>query len=167
MNLKQQFALLARYNQWMNDKIYHACDQLSDDIREQDKGAFFGSIHRTLDHIVFGDTIWLERLRDGVFTPRKIGMILYPQWHALKDRRLQLDQEIANWTATLDDTLLSQPFEFTSSIDQQKRSGPKWIFIQHMFNHQTHHRGQVTTLLSQLDIDIGSTDIPFMPEFSH
>lgn len=60
---------------------------------------------------------------------------------------------------------LAEPITYTSKIDGKTRTVQKWILVTHMFNHQTHHRGQVTTLLSQMGFDVGSTDIPFMPEF--
>ena len=81
------------------------------------------------------------------------------------DERAALDARLLVWSASLTPTWLAEPLTYTSKIDSKIRTVPKWALVTHTFNHQTHHRGQVTTLLSQLGLDIGSTDIPFMPEF--
>ena len=168
MSSIDQFRMLSRYNSWMNEKIYAACSELSDSARKKDSKAFFGSIHRTLDHIVYGDLAWLERLRDDRFTPRPIENALYESWGELKVKRFSLDKEIDEWINQLTlDSLdsLDELFTYTSNVDNLTRTVPYWALVTHLFNHQTHHRGQVTTLLSQLSID--PTDIPFLPEFSN
>lgn len=163
MNFADYFICMSSYNMWMNDNLYTVCDSLDEETRNRDSGAFFGSIQRTLDHILFGDTVWMERLRDNRFTPRKIDQVLFADWTALKAERKKMDMEIDAWVKTLDDASLAAPFTFTSLTDGKQRSAPKHVYVQHMFNHQTHHRGQLTTLLSQLGIDYGTTDMPFMP----
>lgn len=163
---RNHFVAMARYNSWMNQKIYAACDKLDDATRKKDMGAFFGSLHRTLDHILYGDTAWLERLRDNRFTPRDINKTMYQDWEQLKVARFAMDQEIEGWIDKLDVSMLDEEFSFTSNVDNKTRVLPRRVLVQHLFNHQTHHRGQVTTLLSQLGIDIGPTDLPFMPGFA-
>ncbi|TQV67271.1 damage-inducible protein DinB [Exilibacterium tricleocarpae] len=165
-NFLNYFDSLSKYNIWMNQKIYAVCDSLSDGVRKKDMGAFFGSIHRTLDHILYGDKAWLERLRDGTFTPRDINKTLHEEWEALKTERFVVDKEIDAWVQTLTDKSLDSIFTFTSNVDKKERSVPRRILIQHLFNHQTHHRGQLTTLLSQLGLEYGSTDLPFLPELN-
>ncbi len=166
MIIEKQFELLSQYNMWMNQNIFDICDSLTDEIRNKDMDAFFGSIHRTLDHILYGDKAWLERLRDASFTPRDINKILYPVWEDLKQQRIIVDKEIDDWVKTLNKTELEKTHTYTSNVDGKQRSVPYWVLVQHIFNHQTHHRGQLTTLLSQLGIDFGSTDLPFMPIFN-
>lgn len=166
MSFKDQFKLFSKYNTWMNEKIYSECSQLSDLVRKTDSKAFFGSIHKTLDHIVYGDLAWLERLRDNESNPRPIDNVLYESWDALMNKRVSLDREIDEWVNQLDDDFLNTLFTYTSNVDKVSRTVPYWSLVTHMFNHQTHHRGQVSTLLSQLSIDIGPTDIPFVPGFS-
>ena len=162
----KQFLMLSNYNMWMNEKFYHICDELDEDVRNKDLGSFFGSIHRTLDHILYGDIAWIERLRDGKFTPRDINQMMYPDWNELKKHRVIVDKEIETWVKTLTHETLSQMHTYTSNIDNKERSVPYWCLVHHLFHHQTHHRGQITTLLSQLDIEFGTTDIPFMPMFT-
>ncbi len=163
MSMTKQFEMLAQYNSWMNENIFNICDSLSDMERNKDMGAFFGSIHRTLDHILYGDMAWLERLKDNTYTPRDINSALYENWNDLKKSRVDTDNEIDIWVKSLNENRLNQTYTYTSNVDGKQRSVPYWSLVHHLFHHQTHHRGQVTTLLSQLGIDFGSTDIPFMP----
>ena len=165
-SIEKQFEMLSQYNLWMNNKIFTICDSLSDDVRKKDMGAFFGSIHRTLDHILYGDKAWLERLRDNTYTPRDINKALCLNWNDLKKDRFIIDNEIDDWVKTLGKKELSKIHTYTSNVDGKQRSVPYWTLVHHIFHHQTHHRGQLTTLLSQLGIDFGSTDMPFMPSFS-
>jgi len=165
-SIEKQFEILSQYNLWMNNNIFNICDSLSDDVRKKDMGAFFGSIHKTLDHILYGDKAWLERLRDNTYIPRDINKTLYLNWVDLKKERFIIDNEINDWVKTLSDKELNKIHTYTSNVDGKQRSVPYWTLVHHIFHHQTHHRGQLTTLLSQLGIDFGSTDIPFMPGLS-
>jgi len=164
MVIDKQFEMLSQYNSWMNENIFNICDSLSDDVRNKDMGAFFGSIHRTLDHILYGDKAWLERLRDNTYTPRDINKPLFSNWEDLKRERVIVDSEIDIWVKSLSENKLNEIHTYTSNVDSKQRSVPYWSLVHHIFHHQTHHRGQLTTLLSQLGIDFGSTDIPFMDE---
>lgn len=166
MGIEKQFEMLSQYNLWMNKNIFNICDALGDDVRNQDMGAFFGSIHKTLSHILYGDKAWIERLRDNTYTPRDINKTLFSSWDDLKRERFRIDNEIDIWVKSLNENTLNQVHTYTSNVDDKQRSAPYWSLVHHVFNHQTHHRGQITTLLSQLGIDYGSTDIPFMPELS-
>ena len=102
MSFIDQFQLLSQYNRWMNQKIYSACNELSDADRKHNSGAFFGSIHNTLDHIVYGDLAWIERLRDDQFTPKSIGSVVFDSWEMLSEKRVSLDHEIDRWVNTFD-----------------------------------------------------------------
>ena len=73
-----------------------------------------------------------------------------------------MDQDILDWTAGLTEAWLAQPLSWTSGVDGQTRTRPGWLLACHLFNHQTHHRGQLTTLLSQMGHDVGATDLPWM-----
>lgn len=157
--------VMADYNQWMNQKLYSICiDELGDGERKQDRGAFFGSIHGTLDHIFLGDRLWLGRFLQQPFAG-KIGRELYKDFSQLHQARIETDRQIITWTAELTTSWLEQPLTYTSGIDQKVRTMPSWVLVTHFFNHQTHHRGQVTTLLSQLGYDLGTTDLPWLPRF--
>lgn len=169
------YRLLARYNQWFNTRLYDTCEALDDVARKQDRGAFFRSIHDTLNHLVVADLIWLRRLRDcgadhgQVFAalddevlhlPPGAGLstVLFDDWAALRARRSQLDTAIVSWLAQLPEAFAQQTMRYANSKGTP-REHPAWLALTHFFNHQTHHRGQVTTLLMQAGIDVGVTDL--------
>ena len=162
--------LLAEYNAWMNTSVYDAAATLTSDALCADKGAFFGSVMGTLNHIVAGDTIWLKRFatHPAHFSaleplqawpmPSGLSATFSPDLAALRAHRRALDAIITAWVAQLTDLELHSVFHYanTKGIVSDKRFGSVLL---HFFNHQTHHRGQVTTLLSQAGVDVGPTDL--------
>ena len=160
---KTYFELMAEYNKWMDGKIYDVCQNIPDTDRKKDMGAFFKSIHSTLNHIYFGDLAWIERLRDNKFTPREIGVDLFDNFDDLWTAQKKMDSEILDWTRTLTPEFLNETFDYVSNVENFNRTLPRWVLATHMFNHQTHHRGQVTTLIKQLGYEPGITDIPWLP----
>ena len=170
MSLKDHFELLAAYNQRMNLKVYEASSQLCATNLAQDRGAFFGSILGTLNHIIVGDTIWLKRfathpacLRSlqevaDIPNPKSLDHIAFNDIASLSEHRFWLDRIIINWTAELSESDLDfiLSYQNTEGISATKRYSS---LVLHFFNHQTHHRGQVSTLLSQAGVDIGVTDL--------
>lgn len=165
----EQFRALARYNRWMNRRLYDTAKQLSDGDRKRDLGAYFGSLEGTLNHILLTDRLWMARLTgdEGSFASRdRFGelipfegqaQILYPVFAELEQNRDRLDRQIEFWV----DRLTVDEFETTLdyfNTTGTRRSHPLWQILTQFFNHQTHHRGQVTTLLFQLGKDPGPTD---------
>ena len=165
MSAPEQFRMMAGYNGWMNEKLYGAAALLSDEERKRDLGAFFKSVHGTLGHILLGDQSWLQRFRGQPVTMTSPADEIYARFDELQAARWQMDGEIAHWAEGLTDELGSAPFRFWSVTYQKERVIPGWAAVAHMFNHQTHHRGQATTLLTQLGKDVGITDLPWMPHF--
>ncbi|MFP4007762.1 MAG: DinB family protein [Spirulinaceae cyanobacterium] len=163
MNHPDYYQTMAQYNQWINEKIYDVCATIPDETRKADLGAFFKSIHRTLNHLLYGDRAWLGRLTNQPFYVKNLRQFMYDDFAVLKQEREKCDRELLDWTKTLTTDWLNQPFSYTSNIDQKTRILPTWLLVTHLFNHQTHHRGQITTLLSQLGHDPGITDLPWMP----
>jgi uncharacterized damage-inducible protein DinB len=157
--------LMAQYNEWMNSRLYAVCATLPDMELRKDRGAFFQSIYGTLNHIAFGDLAFLSRFTGDPSAVPEPGADLFGSFARLRSEREALDQRILAWSASLTPAWLAEPLTYTSKIDGKARTVPKWILVTHMFNHETHHRGQVTTLLSQMGLDVGSTDIPFMARF--
>lgn len=155
--------VMARYNRWMNERLYALCAELPDADRKRDRGAFFGSLHATLDHLVYGDLAILSRLTGDPPDVPPLGPVLYPEWDALCGVRRALDARIERFAEGLTGPWLRAPLEYTSRVDGRTRCVPSWIFVVHLFNHQAHHRGQATTLLRQMGLDPGSTDLPFAP----
>jgi len=157
------YQLMAQYNLWMNQQIYAICSDIPDEKRKQDIGAFFKSVHGTLNHLLYGDKAWMGRFTNNPFSVNVIAQELYSDFDALKVERENTDREILEWSKQLDSEWLSQEFEYTSNVDNNRRILPSWVLVTHMFNHQTHHRGQVTALIKQLGYDPGVTDIPWLP----
>lgn len=159
--LYQRFA---KYNNWMTEKVYAAACELSDAERKADRGAFFGSVHSTLNHILFADRAWMGRFTGRAYEIRGMGVDLYDDFAELQEAHLAMCADIAAFTDTLTPEWLAGMQVWTSVTDKKQRQRPRWMLVSHMFNHQTHHRGQVSTLLSQAGKDIGVTDLPFMPD---
>jgi uncharacterized damage-inducible protein DinB len=154
---------MATYNAWMNEKLYAACAQLSDAQRKRDLGAFFRSIHGTLNHILLADRIWMGRFRGQPYPAKTLDQELYADFEALRAARVQMDGEIADWIASLGAADFATQLSYVGIVNPEPRSCALWLAIVHFFNHQTHHRGQVTTLLKQSGIDPGVTDLIAMP----
>lgn len=154
---------MAKYNHWMNQKIYTICATIPNAERNEDLGAFFKSIDGTLNHILVGDRIWLGRFTQSPFSA-KLDQILYSDFEQLRQERDRTDQDILTWSQHLSDEWLEAPFTYTTMRTPTKTvTRPAWLLVTHFFNHQTHHRGQLTTLLNQLGYDPGVTDLPYMP----
>jgi uncharacterized damage-inducible protein DinB len=155
---------MAKYNSWMTEKVYAAAGALSDADRKADRGAFFRSVHSTLNHILFADRAWMRRFTGTPYEIKGMGVDLYEDFPELKTEHLRMCEDISAFTGQLTADWLAGTLEWTSVTDKTARSRPRWLLVSHMFNHQTHHRGQVSTLLSQAGADIGVTDLPFMPD---
>jgi len=165
---------LARYNSWMNRKLYQLCGTLSDEERKRDVRAFFGSIHGTLNHLLLTDRVQLGRFIQSdrtrsidalgnEITIRALDQELYSEFDELSRQREQTDALIEQWTQEeLTPAFLERTLEYRAMSAPGVYSVPMWAAVIHFFNHQTHHRGQVTTLLSQLGHDIGVTDLMAM-----
>ncbi len=154
---------MATYNRWMNERLYALCGRLPDADRRRDLGAFFRSIHGTLDHLVYADLAFLSRFTGDPREVPALGTELYSEFRELSAVRQSVDARLVAWAEGLSEEWLRSPFTYTSKVDGLTRTLPAWILVGHLFNHQTHHRGQLTTLLTQLGHDIGVTDLPFMP----
>jgi uncharacterized damage-inducible protein DinB len=155
--------LLARYNRWMNERLYAAARALDAAERTRDRGAFFGSIERTLNHILWGDRIWLGRFTGHGFASPAFGADMFTDFAELSREREVTDTSILDWAGALAPEWLASTLEYRAASDGRLRQLPAWIAATHLFNHATHHRGQVTTLLKQAGRDPGFTDLPYLP----
>ena len=155
---------MAQYNRWMNRKIYAAATRLGDAERKRDLGAFFKSVEGTLNHLLWGDQVWFGRFVGEQLAAGKADTMIEPDFPALRERREALDERIVEWARTVAPECLASTLRWTSGIEGKVRELPFAVCVTQMFNHQTHHRGQVTTLLMQLGIDPGETDLPWLPE---
>lgn len=158
----------ARYNRWMNDRLYGLAATLSDEARKRDSGAFFRSIHGTFNHILLADRVWLARLQ-GVTVPddllgpggiRSLDQELHADFDELRRERALTDDALSACVAGLTHDRLAAPLVYMRR--GQRLECPLWWAVAQVFNHQTHHRGQITTLLTQQGCDPGVTDLFMM-----
>ncbi len=170
MSLQNHFSLLASYNRWMNVKLYEAAGKLGATELALPRGAFFGSLLGTLNHLMVADRIWLSRFAEhpaqfaalenvrNMSRPTQLDEILHEDFAALESQRTMLDLMMLEWVATLTDADLAHVLEYknTKGVASRKRFSS---LLLHFFNHQTHHRGQATTLFSQAGLDVGVTDL--------
>ena len=154
---------MAQYNQWMNERLYECCARIADEERKRDVGAFFKSIHGTLNHLLLGDRIWLGRFLGKPFAVTSLAQQLYADFNELRAERAATDRVITAWTARLTEEALAGELSYTSVVNPRPRRYPLWFAAMQFFNHQTHHRGQLTTLLAQRKIDPGVTDLIWLP----
>ncbi len=166
---EDQVRAFARYNRDFNQRLFDQLTGISDEERRCDVGAFFGSIHATLNHILLADRIWLARFATAfpaltslheadlarVFT--SLREELFSDFDALAAARRATDQVILDWADQLSDELLAATMVYRNTRGDA-REHAAWIAVAHLFNHQTHHRGQITTAMHQLGHDPGVTD---------
>ncbi|ERI53885.1 DinB family protein [Pseudomonas sp. NPDC077649] len=161
---------LATYNRWMNDKLYRAAASLPDEAIGAERGAFFGSILGTLNHLAVADLIWLGRFAahpagyqalQALATlpgPTRLDQPLAADIRALAALRQRLDACIEALALEIREAHLDQPLSYRNMKGVESRKN-FFALLMHLFNHQTHHRGQASTLLSQAGVDIGVTDL--------
>lgn len=171
MSSREHLSLMADYNAWMNGRIYDATSKLAPEEIARDRGAFFGSILGTLNHLVVADRTWMGRFAglaaahpalDPVLTiaaPTALDQILFADFAALRAVRGRFDEAIRAFVSALDAETLATPLAYRNMAGTVARRQALWQILTHVFNHQTHHRGQVTTLLTQAGIDVGATDL--------
>jgi len=164
-----QFVRFAQYNSWFNGQLYDCVERLDDAERKRDRGAFFRSIHDTLDHILLCDRSWLSRIErsalpfasltnaDLIPDLRDLAQGVTQDFEALRSKRRATDTVLEAFVHELTPEILEEDLEYKNSKGTDF-ANPLWHVVAHIFNHQTHHRGQVTALLSQVGIDPGMTD---------
>jgi uncharacterized damage-inducible protein DinB len=152
---------MAAYNAEMNRRLYGAAARLSDEERQAPHGAFWGSIHGTLVHILWGDHQWMSRF-DGwerPTTPIKESAGFVADFTGLAAAREKADADITRWAAKVDDAWLDVDLTWFSGAASREITAPKRLLITHFFNHQTHHRGQAHAMLTAAGQKTGDTDL--------
>lgn len=158
--------MMACYNAWQNKNLLGAADTLTDEARHADRGAFFGSIQGTLSHILWGDLVWMTRLF-GWAPPEgeaSNSSHFLPDWGEYKTTRFDTDKRIVGLADSLEPKDLEGDFTWYYKGTECDVTRPRALLIAHIFNHQTHHRGQVHAMLTAAGTKPGATDIPFMPD---
>ena len=176
MSLLSNLQLMSQYNQWMNQKLYQAAHQLGNEKAKQDQKAFFGSLLGTLNHIYVADIIWLRRFANHTKQYYSLNQLpelsnytaldqtVADNLETLDKLRQELDAVIVNWCQEIDSEDLEKNLEYfdTKGNPYRKNFGQ---LVHNLFNHQTHHRGQASTLISQQGLDVGVTDwLAILPE---
>jgi len=145
----EHFKLLAAYNRWANARLYAAALDLSDLSYRLQTGVYFGSLHGTLNHLLLIDRLWLKRLTSEGDHPNDLDAILYEDRIELTKARIAEDNRLVEVTGKYDETALSSlhSYRTTSGMPQSQVLAD---ILLHLFNHQTHHRGQAHACLSIL-----------------
>jgi len=158
MDLVAHFQMLARYNRIANERLYDACSKLdAAEYRMERKGSF-GSIHALLNHIMLGDRIWMARFEGAGRTTPKLNTILYEDFPGLWAARKVEDARIEDFFARLEASFLDRTLQYTNSEGKDYVEEMS-VAVSHLFNHQTHHRGQVHVMLSQTSVQPPSLDM--------
>ena len=142
--------MFAAYNAWCNERLYDAAALVAAADYRADRGAFFKSVHGTLNHILVADRIWMKRFTGVGEQPASLGAILYDDFAALRAARRSQDVLISRYINALDDETLRGTIRYHTVVNPQTVEQPLAPALDHFFNHQTHHRGQAHALLSAI-----------------
>lgn len=156
---------MARYNVWQNRSVFEAADTLDEVARNQDRGAFFGSIRGTLSHLLWGDQTWMHRFagsRKPVVSTIAASSGMVCDWSELKLQRVAMDEAVLLWADHLDAAWIATDLTWFSGAAQREVTKPAGSLVVHFFNHQTHHRGQVHAMLTAAGATPGDTDLFYL-----
>ena len=148
--MKSRYLMFAGYNAWCNERLYDAAALVSDADYRADRGAFFKSLHGTLNHLLVGDRIWMQRFTGQGEVPKGLDAILFEDFAALRKARRAEDARLSRYIEALSDDDLKRTIRFrtfSNPADIEQVLSPA---LDHFFNHQTHHRGQAHALLSSV-----------------
>lgn len=159
MTMKAQFEMMATYNRWANRRLYQAAAELPDADYRRPLGAFFGSLHGTLNHLLAADRIWMHRFTGEGPTVERLDAVLFEDLRALRQAREAEDARISAYVGGLDETALAGVVRYRTISKPAEIEQPLPPALVHFFNHQTHHRGQAHCLLTQLTGSAPSFDL--------
>lgn len=148
--MKRHFMMFAAYNQWANEQVFDAAAGLSEEEWQRETGAFFKSLMATLNHLLVADRIWLKRMTATGDAPKTLDVILHGDFAALRAARKVEDKRIIDWIGEVSDAALAGRFTYITVTDMRTVSQRLAPALAHLFNHQTHHRGQAHAILTTL-----------------
>lgn len=157
--MKQHFLMFATYNAWANQQVYDAASGLTKDEFARDVGAFFKSMRGTLNHLLVADKIWLKRFTGEGDAPAALDTILYIDFPKLRVAREMEDKRLVDWIGSQSEKALAGRFTYMTVTDMRTVSQRVAPALAHLFNHQTHHRGQAHTILTVLGKEAPSLDL--------
>lgn len=155
----------ARYNAWMNEKLFASCSTLPDSERKKSLDVPFNSLHGLWNHLLVADNLWLARFQDTPlpFAFSGLGMELFADWNELRAARLALDERILRFANDLTQDQLSSMLTWQPATRPDVQTQPFAFTLAHFWNHQTHHRGQISACMELLGLDCGVTDLLALP----
>lgn len=157
--------MMARYNSWQNGQMAGAMAQLDEAALKAARGAFFGSILRTASHLLWGDTIWMSRFEGA--EPPAVDIAQSPEmfgeFEGWQQARLAMDARIEAWAGRLVQGDIDRDLIWYSGLSKAEMRKPMSVLVVHLFNHQTHHRGQISAMLTAAGQKQGPSDLPWMP----
>ena len=156
--------LMARFSAWVNDRLYASVAELPEDAYRANRGALFGSVHHTLNHILVVDRLWAGRIEGAAHGIHALDQILYDDFAELRAARREEDRRLISLVDRLDEYQLQAPVRYTRIIGEGEEEIRCGHFLITLFNHQTHHRGQVHALLTQAGITPLPLDVGFFLE---
>ena len=161
--MQHYLRLRAEHNQWVNERLYDVAATLRDEEYFADRGAFFGSVHKTLNHILLADLIWMHRIDgDGEIPKGGLDAVLHDTFAATRTAREALDRRIVASVGALDEAALDAPIRFKSRAGDDVAIATN-LMVANLFNHETHHRGQVHALLTGFGKEVPPLDFfPFL-----
>lgn len=148
--MRDHFRMFAAYNSWANNLLYQAAAALTPEELRTDKGAFFGPLLNTLNHIMVADRVWLHRLTGEGMLPTALDQVLYTDFEALREARIAEDARLAAYVEGLTEEALDESFTFSPIGKTDRITQKRGVTLSHVFNHQTHHRGQCHATLTAL-----------------
>lgn len=148
--MKEHFSMFAQYNRWANERVYEAAAEVSDAEYRKDRGAFFGSLHGTLNHLVVTDRIWMRRFTGEGPAHTRLDEIAFDDLSTLSIARREEDERIIFYVDTLSEGEIAGTFTYTPITTSDEVTQPLGPALAHFFNHQTHHRGQAHCLLTEI-----------------
>ena len=158
---------MARYNNWQNNALMRIVEVMDQVDLDKERGAFFGSIQKTLSHLLWGDTLWMSRFdakSDAPDCDGKAGLVRWPTKADWASERSRCDTRIRDWAETVSQSELDGDLTWTYSFEAKQVTKLLGYCITHFFNHQTHHRGQVHAMLTAAGQDAPVSDLSYLPE---
>ncbi|WP_340110270.1 DinB family protein [Pikeienuella sp. HZG-20] len=159
--MKAHFEMLAAYNAWANRRLYTAAHTFGDAARKAPAGAFFGSLHNTLNHLLVTDRIWMRRFTGEGETHDRLDAVPFSAFDALRDAREALDARIVTYVGGLSDANLAGDIAYTRTTTPEPITQALSPALAHFFNHQTHHRGQCSQMLTAAGAEAPPLDLLF------
>ncbi|MGB1214259.1 MAG: DinB family protein [Pikeienuella sp.] len=157
--MKAHFTMFAAYNAWANRRLYEACASMSDEQRKAEAGAFFNSLHETLAHLVLADRIWVHRFTGLGPTPTASAGTEFDDFNDMRAIRISVDAQLSEYVAALTERGLERSMTYQPLTMPEQVTQPLATILAHVFNHQTHHRGQCHHMLTAHGLDAPPLDL--------